>query len=443
MATIKFYLRKSTTSNTAGIQCSVSWPGNRIQKSTGQTCLVKDWSESSSRIKPSGYHSNPINSLLDTIFSNLNTHFTNCRLGKSPILQEEIEEIISGKTAPSKSQIIEELIKEFSAASLSGDRRTSEGKKITAGTLKGYKNSFTCLMAYLTPKRITSIDQVTEKAIKGWQAWQWEDKPGKNKKGEDIVVPGYYDNYVGRNARVWNAFATWLENTGKSNKLPRAKAWKEDIDIVALEPDELKAMAQWSPADPIIVYTRDIFLLGCMTCLRVSDLLSLKSDNVVNSAGGWSLSVVVTKTTKSMQIKLNPFSKKIIEERMAQGNDFLFPDVSDQEFNRRLKDLSKAFALHLKEANIETANNWMGNFARTRYRAGEPFTDVVPMVDMVSSHTMRRTGITSLLIMGVPEILVKKVSGHSGTSKSFAKYVRFAQHFIDSTANSAWIKVFE
>jgi len=44
---------------------------------------------------------------------------------------------------------------------------------------------------------------------------------------------------------------------------------------------------------------------------------------------------------------------------------------------------------------------------------------------------MRRTAITNLLSMGMPETMVRKLSGHSANSKEFYRYVEYAQYAID------------
>ena len=51
--------------------------------------------------------------------------------------------------------------------------------------------------------------------------------------------------------------------------------------------------------------------------------------------------------------------------------------------------------------------------------------------DCISSHMMRRTCITIMLTSGMPELVVKKISGHSNNSRSFFRYVNFAQDIID------------
>ena len=52
--------------------------------------------------------------------------------------------------------------------------------------------------------------------------------------------------------------------------------------------------------------------------------------------------------------------------------------------------------------------------------------------DHLSSHTMRRTAITTLLVLGVPEQVVRRVSGHAPGSKEFYKYVVIAQEILNT-----------
>lgn len=61
--------------------------------------------------------------------------------------------------------------------------------------------------------------------------------------------------------------------------------------------------------------------------------------------------------------------------------------------------------------------------------------------DLLSSHVMRKTGITFLLMMGMPEYLVRKISGHAAHSPSFFRYVNFAQSYITEEINKAHTKL--
>jgi integrase len=44
---------------------------------------------------------------------------------------------------------------------------------------------------------------------------------------------------------------------------------------------------------------------------------------------------------------------------------------------------------------------------------------------------IRRTAITTHLILGMPEHLVRKISGHTSNSSSFNRYVHYAQVYVD------------
>ena len=44
---------------------------------------------------------------------------------------------------------------------------------------------------------------------------------------------------------------------------------------------------------------------------------------------------------------------------------------------------------------------------------------------------MRRTAITTLLILGMPKHLVLKISGHSLASGSYNPYVHYSQDYMD------------
>jgi len=45
---------------------------------------------------------------------------------------------------------------------------------------------------------------------------------------------------------------------------------------------------------------------------------------------------------------------------------------------------------------------------------------------------MRRTAITTMLILGMPEHVVRKISGHAADGKAFYRYVNFVQSYLDT-----------
>ena len=57
--------------------------------------------------------------------------------------------------------------------------------------------------------------------------------------------------------------------------------------------------------------------------------------------------------------------------------------------------------------------------------------------DHITAHTMRRTAITTLLLLGVDEITVRRISGHSAGSKEFYRYVVVVQEYMNASIKMA------
>ena len=63
----------------------------------------------------------------------------------------------------------------------------------------------------------------------------------------------------------------------------------------------------------------------------------------------------------------------------------------------------------------------------------------VPKHKLISSHTARKTFITSSLVLGMSEVAVKKISNHK-KDEHFRKYVNVAQSYINDEMDKGWGK---
>lgn len=439
MATINFKLREYTKNNPCKIQVDVVWPGpgNRVQKSTGQPVERKDWSNEKQRVKAAGKMANPINTLLGKIESDILNYFINCQSLKVSPDKKKIETLISRIDSIKESELIEDMITVFIADSKSGERKTEKGKMITEKTIEEYGYTFKLLKSFMAVSNVKVLHQLTARFLSDWQVWQ---STGIGKKGDENYKPRYADNYLTNNAYIFNAFVTYLEKLGKG-PFPRARKWTHRVDKVVIYPSEVKLLLEWSPQSEIDRYTRDIFTVGIMTCLRVSNLLTLKRKNVMYNINGASISYVIKKTQQPHAIKLSRVANVIVSNQLSVGesaNDLVFPDVSKTEYNRRLKDMALAFGNHLKEIGVTTENDWLGSIPKTTYYLGVPDTQYVPFAKMISSHTARRSGITGPISLGYAPSIVGKVSGHVEGSESLASYVEISQQHADKMLNAVW-----
>lgn len=240
---------------------------------------------------------------------------------------------------------------------------------------------------------------------------------------------GAFDNYVGMNFKIIRSFFNYLTkdlliDAGQFYK--QFHVYKENIPIIVLSPEQLNFLiynTQFeSSLDKRLRRIKDIFVFGCTVALRYSDLQNLKYNNVIKAENSYYLSVRSQKTKTLSQVKLPDYAVKIIKENRKR-TDFLLPKLSNTNFNKGIKEL------------IEIAG-WRDAVGKTREKRGvikkmNNSKKSYRFCDLVTAHTMRRTAITTMLILGVPEFVVRSVSGHAAGSKEFYKYVSLAQVYKD------------
>lgn len=179
---------------------------------------------------------------------------------------------------------------------------------------------------------------------------------------------------------------------------------------------------------------KDVFVFGCTVALRVSDLVALRSSNLRLINGQYYLVVRSVKTSIDSMIKLPPYAVEIILSYQQKGFKTLLPYFEKSRLNREIKIL------------LELAG-FTGQVAKTRERRGK-VVGLFPnnqrnlpyrFCDLATTHMMRRTAITTMLSLGMPETMVRKISGHCPGSKEFYRYVNWAQYYQDQETE----KVFE
>lgn len=242
---------------------------------------------------------------------------------------------------------------------------------------------------------------------------------------------GCHDNYVGANVKVVRVFFNYLKNdrdfnTGDFQRLFYVR--KEEIDILVLSPDQLRFLINdkdfESRLSPALRRIKDIFVFGCLTGLRYSDLFLLTGRNFERTDGGHYLKLKTKKTKTYTSIKLPVFATDILARyQKKDAKAFLFSPISLFNFNKGIKQLGESAGF---TGAVEVSRERQGKAVPNRKASGKE-----RFCDKMSSHMMRRTAITTMLILGMPEHMVRKVSGHSHASSSFNRYVHYAQVYLD------------
>ena len=119
----------------------------------------------------------------------------------------------------------------------------------------------------------------------------------------------------------------------------------------------------------------------------------------------------------------------------AKGRKTIFPPIPRTRFNDHLKLITEAA-------------DWTGEVGKLRTKRGVAVEAVFAQsnkkyrfCDLVSSHIMRRTAITTMLMLGMKEHVVKQISGHSNDSKSFYRYVNLVQSYMDNEMDAVFNKL--
>ena len=227
----------------------------------------------------------------------------------------------------------------------------------------------------------------------------------------------------------FNVGSTWLNQekfiqTG--NYYKTFHVYQEEIPITTLSEQRFQFLLFSAQFDELLTdtqkLTRDIFIFGCSVALRFSDIMLLKIANIERRNDHSYLKTKSKKTGISAFVKLPEYALTIINR--YSGRAKLFPDISLAHFNKCLKKIGE-----LAEWNEPILKN------RSKRGGGEKASNPIPFHESMSSHMMRRTSITSMLTAGIPEYIVRSISGHTNSSKSFYRYVNLAQNIMDTEIN--------
>ena len=148
--------------------------------------------------------------------------------------------------------------------------------------------------------------------------------------------------------------------------------------------------------------TRDLFIIGLRTGLRISDFLRLKDTNIKDGF----IQIETQKTGQEVVIPMHQQVKEILKKNNG------FPrTLSDQKFNKYIKDVCEEAKINeiVKGSKIDpkTSRKVSGTFAK---------------FELVTSHICRRS-FASNLYGKIPNMTIMAITGHK-TEVQFLKYIK-------------------
>ncbi len=160
-------------------------------------------------------------------------------------------------------------------------------------------------------------------------------------------------------------------------------------------------------AKSTIQATRDLFIIGCWTGLRQSDLNHLEM--ALFDVEASQITIITEKTNEKVVIPMHPYIKALYIKYKGT-----FPKMCyKSRYNEHLQELGR-----LAKINDEIIVN--------ENRGGKVKTIKYLKYQLIKSHTARRSFATNLYKKGAPTYAIMKLTGHT-TEANFLKYIKVSK----------------
>ena len=221
---------------------------------------------------------------------------------------------------------------------------------------------------------------------------------------------------------TFSVLKVWL-NAAKAERLFDGEEYKKyvskgaDVDNIYLTKDEIERIYRLDipmliakgeiDAKSSIEKTRDLFIIGCWTGLRRSDINRL--EKALFDIEKRTVTIVTEKTGEMVTIPMHPFIEELYKK--YGGN---FPKLTDKgNTNRHLQEIGR-------HAQIDD------NIMVKEIRGGKIDSHIYKKYQLIRMHTARRSFATNMYLEGMPTINIMKFTGHT-TETNFLKYIKITR----------------
>lgn len=253
----------------------------------------------------------------------------------------------------------------------------------------------------------------------------------KNIKDDFSVFDRYFQDvftnwaYTSKNYRSntipasFSVLKVWLNEAAhqgliKDDTYKSYPSKADDVDNIYLTEDEISRMYALDipmlkskgivDIKSTMEETRDLFIIGCWTGLRQSDLNHL--EKALFDIKAETITVVTEKTSEKVTIPMHPYIKEIYTKYNGK-----FPKMCDKShFIRHLVELGRLAKI---DEEVIVKENRGGKVTSSKFKKYK----------LIKSHTARRSFATNLYLKGAPTISIMKLTGHT-TEANFMKYIK-------------------
>lgn len=211
--------------------------------------------------------------------------------------------------------------------------------------------------------------------------------------------------------KKFRTFISWCNNEGITdcNPFKRYKIKAERYGRpVYISLEERNTIADYDLShNPRLETQRDIFIFQCLIGCRVSDLLRLTRDNIVNGAVEYVAQKTKDEKAEFVRVPLNGRASAILKKYSDHEGTGLLPFITSQRYNDAIKEVFAACGI---TRMVTIINPTTGEEEKR------------PINEVASSHMARRTFVGNLYKQVKDPNLIGALSGHKEGSRAFARY---------------------
>ncbi len=359
-----------------------------------------------------------LNLKLDKLKNNIITTYRNTTARKEAVTIEEVEEalkaVVIGHQPIIRKKNFFDYYEEFIAYKATINEK---------GTLKEYRNVFHALKEFNEMHHYgLTFEKLDMKFYDKFLHYLTDEKQNVQSGGI-----GLRNDTIGKYIATLKLFMQWaLERGYHTNIIYQNKSFnpypfKRDRnqrqqnnkkEIVTITKEELEYLFSLDLSNnKRLEKVKDLFVFGCYTGQRWSDIENFKKEDIKNNA--WEFEA--HKTKKFTRVPFVGFCAPALT--ILKKYDYDLPKITNQKFNLYIKEVFRVVGFNR-------------NVLIKRYSGKKLLKIDQPLHEYASAHMARRTAVTLLLESGMSMLMVMKLTNHTDT-RTLLKYENAGQDALE------------
>lgn len=387
----QFYYAHNRRRNNNLVELVVYFEHNVIKYiSTGITVEPKYWNEKRQAVGNGLVNADNINMYLTQLKTKYEQVEYDCILHNVAFTKEYLDSYISGRATRNS-------FADFCRNQLDKECATMS---IAEGTQKMYRSIFNMLERFERETNYSlTCATFNAQALFNLDIWIKKQYAPETARKKITYIKKYVDLAVKLKMIKQNPFADY--------KFARIKTEKKRDALTMTDIEKLETLAESGTLDATSQVVCDRFLLSCYCGLRISDNSDLRKTDIGKDANGC---MIIDRNTIKQGTRVTLPLEKLFDGKPAQiikkylisypADSFVFPHLSDQKTNIKLKYISALAGIANSDISFHTARHTCATIIAEK--TGNPFTVMQILghtdikISLVYIHNSYRAVVSSL-----------------------------------------------